>query len=69
MNSGNFKSDSYKSRSKQQNQNKNKNKQNEGKEEETVGAVIESTPITPTAEEPETTKNVSDSDMYPRAII
>ena len=62
MNSGNFEPDSFKSRSKRQNWNKNKNKQNTEKEEKTVGAVIEPAPTTPTAEVPDPTEDVPDSD-------
>ena len=48
--------------SKRSNRNKNKNKQNEGKEEGTVGAVIEPAPSNPTEEELDPMEDVPDSD-------
>ena len=64
-NSGNFEADPFKQTSKQSNRHKNKNKnkgkQNEGKEEATVGGVIDAAPIHPTEEAPDLTENVPDN--------
>ena len=62
MNSGNFEPDPFKPKSKRSNRNKNRNKKNEEKDEETIGAIVEPSPTTPTTDKPDPVENVPDSD-------
>ena len=63
MHSGNFEPDPFKPKSKRANRIKNKNKNKEEKDGETVGAVVEPAPTTPTMDEPDLVEDeVPDSD-------
>ena len=64
MNTANFESDLYKSKSKRNNRKNNKNKNKDDKEDETVGAIVEPTESIPDAPstDPNLTEQDSDSD-------